>query len=69
MALVAPAAWRAPVATLTLLTHLLPLLDERGIHRETAVIVASMIGPMQVAGRIAMKLYATASSPLEGLIQ
>jgi len=37
-----------------LLTHLLPLLDERGIQAETAIVAASMIGPMQVAGRLAM---------------
>jgi MFS family permease len=37
-----------------LLTHLLPILDERGIHSETAILAASMIGPMQVAGRLAM---------------
>ena len=37
-----------------LLTHLLPLLDERGIQAETAILAASMIGPMQVAGRLAM---------------
>ena len=37
-----------------LLTHLLPLLDERGIHGETAILAAAMIGPMQVAGRLAM---------------
>lgn len=37
-----------------LLTHLLPLLDERGFHAETAILAASMIGPMQVAGRLAM---------------
>jgi len=37
-----------------LLTHLLPLLDERGIRGETAILAAAMIGPMQVAGRLAM---------------
>jgi predicted MFS family arabinose efflux permease len=37
-----------------LLTHLLPILDERGIHGDTAILAASMIGPMQVAGRLAM---------------
>lgn len=37
-----------------LLTHLLPLLDDRGIQSETAVFAASMHGPMQVAGRLAM---------------
>ena len=36
------------------LTHLLPLLDERGVGHDTAVLAASMIGPMQVAGRLAM---------------
>ena len=37
-----------------LLTHLLPLLNDRGIQRDAAVFAASMIGPMQVAGRLAM---------------
>lgn len=52
--------WLLAVAFMTialdhgvLLTHLLPLLDERGIHSQTAVLAASMIGPMQVAGRLA----------------
>lgn len=34
--------------------HLLPLLDERGLEPTTAVLAASMIGPMQVSGRLAM---------------
>jgi len=37
-----------------LLTHLLPLLDERGIQSGVAVFAASMIGPMQVTGRLLM---------------
>jgi len=37
-----------------LLTHLLPLLDDRRIQSEAAVLAASMLGPMQVAGRLAM---------------
>lgn len=37
-----------------LINHLLPLLDERHIQHETAVLAASMIGPMQVMGRLAM---------------
>ncbi len=37
-----------------LLTHLLPLLDERGVHPQAAVLAAAMIGPMQVAGRLLM---------------
>jgi MFS family permease len=36
------------------LHHLLPILDERGIHPEVAVLAISFIGPMQVAGRLAM---------------
>lgn len=37
-----------------IINHLLPLLDERGVQHETAVLAASMIGPMQVMGRLAM---------------
>ena len=37
-----------------LITHLLPLLYERGIESQTAVLAASMMGPMQVIGRLAM---------------
>ena len=37
-----------------LITHLLPLLSERGLSDEAAVLTASFIGPMQVAGRLAM---------------
>lgn len=36
------------------LHHLLPLLNEKGISDEMAVLAASFIGPMQVAGRLAM---------------
>ena len=36
------------------LHHLLPILDERDIHPEVAVLAISFIGPMQVAGRLAM---------------
>ena len=34
--------------------HLLPILDEYGLQRELAVLAASFIGPMQIAGRLAM---------------
>ncbi len=37
-----------------ILNHLLPLLDERGIPAGMAVFAAAMVGPMQVAGRLAM---------------
>ncbi|MEM7030143.1 MAG: MFS transporter [Chloroflexota bacterium] len=40
-----------------LLTHLLPLLDERGITSGQAVFAASMIGPMQVTGRLMMLAF------------
>ncbi len=36
------------------LHHLLPILNERGVHPEVAVFAASLIGPMQVAGRLVM---------------
>ena len=36
------------------LAHLLPILADRGIAEATAVFAASMIGPMQVFGRIVM---------------
>ena len=39
-----------------LLTHLLPIMDDRGVTPEIAVLAASMIGPMQVTGRIAMMM-------------
>lgn len=37
-----------------LLTHLLPILAERGVILGTAVFAAAMIGPMQVVGRVVM---------------
>ncbi|MCA8926494.1 MAG: MFS transporter [Alphaproteobacteria bacterium] len=39
-----------------LLNHIMPLLTERQIPQATAVLVASTIGPMQVAGRVALML-------------
>ena len=41
-----------PLDHAVLLTHLLPLLDERNIQSGLAVLAASMIGPMQVVGRL-----------------
>ncbi len=34
--------------------HFLPILDERGIQDEVAIMAISFIGPMQVTGRLAM---------------
>ncbi len=39
-----------------IITHLLPLLAERGVMTASAVLAASLIGPMQVTGRIVMLL-------------
>ena len=36
------------------LHHLLPILDERDMHPDVAVMAISFIGPMQVAGRLTM---------------
>lgn len=38
----------------TVLTHLLPMLAERGVGIEYAVLTISLIGPAQVAGRVIM---------------
>lgn len=36
----------------TVIFHFLPLLDERGVARDTAVALFTLIGPLQVSGRI-----------------
>lgn len=38
-------------------THMLPILTGRGFSGEAAVLGASMIGPMQVAGRLVMVVF------------
>jgi predicted MFS family arabinose efflux permease len=59
--LVLPVFWFLVIAFTTInithgmiLTHFLPILDDRGIAPDTAVIIAALIGPMQVTGRMAM---------------
>lgn len=37
-----------------LITHFLPMMNDRGLSPDATVLAASMIGPMQVAGRLAM---------------
>jgi MFS family permease len=37
-----------------IINHMLPILDDRGLSGDAAVLIASMVGPMQVAGRLAM---------------
>lgn len=39
------------------LAHLLPILADRGVAEGTAVLAASMIGPMQVAGRVVLLTF------------
>ncbi|MEL7171701.1 MAG: MFS transporter, partial [Pseudomonadota bacterium] len=45
------------------IAHILPLLSERGVSDASAVFAASCIGPMQVAGRVAMRLAETYVTP------
>ncbi|MEM9048370.1 MAG: MFS transporter [Pseudomonadota bacterium] len=47
-----------------LITHLLPLLAERGVPDARAVLAVSLIGPMQVAGRLVMLALQRRASPL-----
>jgi MFS family permease len=47
-----------------LFTHILPMLGERGFSEPTAVFAASMIGPMQVAGRLIALAVERRVSPL-----
>ena len=47
-----------------LISHLLVLLDDRGVHAEVAVLAAAMIGPMQVGGRLAMMAMEKAVTPV-----
>lgn len=61
VALRRPAFWYIALAFALLylnhgmvVTHLLPLLAERKLPLKYAVLAASLIGPMQVAGRVAM---------------
>lgn len=37
--------------------HLLPILDERGVNHEVAVMAISLIGPMQVTGRLVIMAF------------
>ena len=37
-----------------IISHILPILSEKGVGIETAVLVASLIGPMQIVGRLGM---------------
>jgi MFS family permease len=48
----------------TIITHLLPLLSERGVGGDTAILAAAMIGPMQITGRLAMMAAGERSSAL-----
>lgn len=47
-----------------LLNHLLAILDDRGLDAASAVLVASLIGPMQVTGRIVLMRFGAEVSSL-----
>ncbi len=51
-----------------LLTHLLAILDARGIEQNVAVLAAAMIGPMQVFGRLVMTTLGRHASTLSVFI-
>jgi len=48
----------------TIITHLLPLLADRELGRNTAILAAAMIGPMQITGRLAMMAAGDRSSAI-----
>jgi len=45
-----------------LINHMLPIMDDRGVDLDTAILVASLMGPMQVAGRIVIMLFESRTS-------
>jgi MFS family permease len=47
------------------LNHLLPILAEQGIDAGLAVLAASLLGPMQVVGRLGMMLLQTRLPPIQ----
>ena len=52
--LLAAAVFLAALDHGMLISHVLPILDDRGIESGLAVLAASCIGPMQVAGRLVL---------------
>ena len=55
------------LAHFAIISHMLPLLAERGVGDEAAILAASLIGPMQVAGRlcvIAVQRHVTSTPPI-----
>ena len=52
--LLATAVFLAALDHGMLISHVLPILDDRGLDAAGAVVAASFIGPMQVAGRLAL---------------
>ncbi len=60
---IALVAYAAAFSALTF--HLYPLLIERGLSAEDAVLVMAVIGPAQVAGRVVIWLFA-ARAPVRG---
>ena len=66
-----PAFWLLAIAIFLaaldhgmLISHVLPILDDRGIDAGLAVVAASCIGPMQVAGRLVLMAADRLATPL-----
>lgn len=67
----APAFWLLAIAIFLaaldhgmLISHVLPILNDRGIDAGLAVIAASFVGPMQVAGRLVLMAADRLATPL-----
>ncbi len=52
--LLATAAFLAALDHGMLISHVLPILEDRGVTAGTAVVAASLVGPMQVVGRLVL---------------
>jgi len=56
------------LGTAIVVSHLLPMLAALGVTTAAAVLTASLIGPAQVAGRVAMTVFAPRSSALRMIL-
>ncbi len=65
-----PAFWTLALAFSTntfifsaMAVHLIPLLERQGLAASTAILLAALIGPMQVAGRAGEMMFARRATP------
>lgn len=47
-----------------IITHIIPMVSELDISQTTAILAASLIGPMQVVGRMIMQIFHNRVSPI-----